>query len=324
MYHRVAEESHDPWDLCVTPEHFAQQMSVLQRTTDCLDLSVLCERRWPHRFDKVRLAVTFDDGYRDNIVYALPILERFNIPATIFIVSGSIGSSREFWWDALERCLLRPRTLPATLELEVAGVVHNWTLSPEGEEGASSAWRANDEGPSTPRQIVFLELWNLLVVLDAEERDRLLDTLMTWASVDSRPPADRLAMTVAELVRLARHPLIQIGCHTVGHRPLPSLSPSAQRQEIKGCRDALEEWIGRPVTTFSYPYGRHNRVTSTIVRDLAFRLACTSRPATMHPLAGRWTLPRLQATDQDGDGFARWLRAYFPTLRSGDHHESRA
>ena len=59
-----------------------------------------------------RVAVTFDDGYLDNVVAALPILERHEIPATIFVIGNAVGRTREFWWDALERAILAPRYCP--------------------------------------------------------------------------------------------------------------------------------------------------------------------------------------------------------------------
>jgi peptidoglycan/xylan/chitin deacetylase (PgdA/CDA1 family) len=315
MYHRVARESYDPWDLCVTPRHFAEQMEVLKSAAACEPLASFSNRRWSRPSRRARLAITFDDGYRDNVVNALPILERYEIPATIFIVSGSIGSAQEFWWDTLERCLLRPERIPATLELEIAGGRQCWALRDDDAERGDgrSAWRA-DSGRPTARQRAFLDLWELLVTMDTGERDRHLDALVSWAGIDAAPATERLPMSLDELVELAKHPLITIGCHTVAHSRLPDLPPAAQRRAIGDCRDALEEWTGREITTFSYPYGRYNRVTSAIVRDLAFVLACSSRPATVTPLSDRWAMPRLQATDDDGDVFEHWLLDRFGAL----------
>ena len=313
MYHRVARESHDPWDLCVTPEHFAEQLEVLRRRARCVPLGdIVC--RWRQRPGQVRIAVTFDDGYRGNLKQALPLLERFDVPATVFVSSGFIGSGREFWWDALERCLLRPRSLPAVLQLRVAGEERSWAVASEPGDAESGTWRADRTTARTARQRLFLELWELLVVLEAKERERALDELVKWSGVEPHAPAESLPMRLDELRELARHPLIRIGGHTRWHQPLPSLSPAAQRDEIEVGRRDLERLIGRPVTTFSYPYGRHDRVTSAIVRELPFELACTSRPAPLTAVARRFTLPRLQVVEAGGDAFSHWLNQLFPSL----------
>ncbi len=87
MYHRVADEISDPWGLCVTPDHFAQHMELLARHNAQIDLADLHGRKGYAPFGR-RIAVTFDDGYLDNFTQAVPILERYGIPATIFVVAG--------------------------------------------------------------------------------------------------------------------------------------------------------------------------------------------------------------------------------------------
>jgi peptidoglycan/xylan/chitin deacetylase (PgdA/CDA1 family) len=315
MYHRVAEEVHDPWDLCVSPRRFAEQMEFLQKAADCVDLLDVQGSKPARRSGRVRIALTFDDGYRDNLTRALPLLERYGIPATVFVVSGTIGQRREFWWDALERCLLRPRRLPERLELDVAGVQRRFWLG--DSESSDPAWRADDESAPGPRESVFVELWKALVGLDTERQDQVLVALTEWAGVDPEPPPERRPMTSEELAQLAAHPLIRVGCHTLSHRSLPSLSAREKEREIATARSALEARTGGPIEVFSYPYGRVDAGAAEIVGRSRFSLACTSRPAPVTPLASRWELPRLQVTDRDGADFASWLCGYLPHLSRG-------
>jgi peptidoglycan/xylan/chitin deacetylase (PgdA/CDA1 family) len=316
MYHRVAEEEHDPWNLCVSPERFAEQMAFLQKAADCVDLLDVQGSKLTPRSGRARIAVTFDDGYRDNLTRALPVLERYGIPATVFVVSGSIGRSREFWWDALERCLLRPQRLPERLELDVAGMRRRFWLG--NSESSDPAWRADDESAPGPRESVFLELWKALVGLDTERQDAVLVALMEWACIHPEPAPERRPMTSEELAQLAAHPLIRIGCHTVTHRSLPSLPAREKEREIAAARSALEAGTGGPIEVFSYPYGRVDAEAAAIVGRSRFSLACTSRPAPVTPLANRWALPRLQVTDRGGAKFASWLCGYLPQLSQGN------
>jgi peptidoglycan/xylan/chitin deacetylase (PgdA/CDA1 family) len=312
MYHRVAEESHDPWDLCVTPDNFAQQMSVLRSAGRPTDLAALAAERGAGGSGRPRLAVTFDDGYLDNALSALPVLERYDIPATIFVVSGKLGSAREFWWDALERCVLRPPALPASLELAAGGTVRRWSVPAGAPDPADAGWRADLEVPATPRQALFLELWEMLVLLDPAERDEALDGLIAWASVDPAPPG-RLAMGVDDLVRIAEHPLIEIGAHTAAHPSLPHQPAAVQRREIEEGLRSLEAMIGKPIRRFAYPYGRYDEVAAAIVRE-RFDVACTSRPAAVTPVAGALALPRMQAVDGDGEAFTERVRTWLPAF----------
>ncbi|MFY9558249.1 MAG: polysaccharide deacetylase family protein, partial [Blastocatellia bacterium] len=101
LYHRVGDADSDPWQLAVTPQHFDEQLQVLRKYAWPLslrELSTAHGRNWhPGR----RVVITFDDGYADNLTAAKPLLEKHDIPATVFIATGYTGADREFWWDEL-------------------------------------------------------------------------------------------------------------------------------------------------------------------------------------------------------------------------------
>src|SRR5215216_7794219 len=128
MYHRVAEPGCDPWELAVTPEHFRQHLEVLRKYDRMMrndQLAASLERgKLPNR----AVVVTFDDGYADNLLSAKPLLEKYDVPATVFIATGYVGNEREFWWDELERVCLQPGKLPGMLRLNVNGKAYEWNL----------------------------------------------------------------------------------------------------------------------------------------------------------------------------------------------------
>ena len=97
LYHSIAEVPGDP--LRVSPERFGEQLDVLKELTEPVPLRDLAHRGPSPR----HVAVTFDDGYADNLTTARPALERRGIPATIFVATGALRSGAEFWWDELER-----------------------------------------------------------------------------------------------------------------------------------------------------------------------------------------------------------------------------
>ena len=99
VYHRVANVSHDSLQLCVSPQNFRKQIIYLKENFNLIPLSQMVNNLKSHKIKEGAVAVTFDDGYADNLYTALPILEELNAPATIFITTGNIDSQEDFYWD---------------------------------------------------------------------------------------------------------------------------------------------------------------------------------------------------------------------------------
>ena len=240
LYHRVADLSADPWGLAVAPRHFAEQLAVLREHGRVLGLrqlaTALQDGTIPHR----SVAVTFDDGYADNLHAAKLLLERHGIPATVFVTTGTLESEREFWWDDLERALLQPARLPTTLSLRIGGATHCWALG-EGADVDVSAdpahrhWRAWDDSAPTARHRVYRSVYQLLYSLPEGERREAQDEILAWAGVPSVPArASHRALVRQELIDLAAGELIDVGAHgdtlaALGVRFGPAERDSAQQ-----------------------------------------------------------------------------------------------
>jgi len=163
MYHRVTELRSDPWGLAVAPRHFAEHLEILRQYARPLSLRQLSQALLEGDLPDRSVVVTFDDGYADNLHNAKPFLERYDIPATVFLTSGFIGREREFWWDDLDRIILQPGTLPKRLKLVVNSDKYSWELGEAAHytDDASqrhSRWRVREEAPS-PRQSLYRSLW---------------------------------------------------------------------------------------------------------------------------------------------------------------------
>lgn len=99
LYHRVADVNDDPHELSVSINNFRNQLKYLKNNFTVMSLGELVNGLVNGKIKKKSVAITFDDGYYDNLANALPVLEEFNIPATFFITSGKIGSDTPFYWD---------------------------------------------------------------------------------------------------------------------------------------------------------------------------------------------------------------------------------
>lgn len=310
MYHRIVAQPYDPWAICVSPTAFDEQMAVLAAASTVRDLADFAGGPGYSR-SATQAAVTFDDGYLDNLTVALPILERHNVPATVFVIGNAIGRTREFWWDGLDRALVHDAPLPQMLPFPFGRGPDAFTLhESDAEPPIPAGWRADAGAPVTARQRLFRALWDAIVVLEPTEQDDAVAHVLQWAGQPVDPPTSstpRGALGVEDLAALAAHPLISIGSHTLDHLSLTDLDPGRQRQQIHDGHRKVEELIGAPVDRFSYPFGRHDATARDVVRSLGVRVACTSEPLPATVDDDPQRLPRLQAVDDDGETFARWL-----------------
>lgn len=306
MYHRVADEISDPWGLCVTPDHFAQHMELLARHNAQIDLADLHGRKGYAPFGR-RIAVTFDDGYLDNFIQAVPILERYGIPATIFVVAGALGRS-EFWWDALDRAILGEGALPGELTIEIGGEMHSFDLAGlASEPPGDTRWNAGYNPPETQRQAFFIALWQAISAVAPAEQERAVTHILEWAGKPVAPPPNRGTASIDDVAKLKDHPLVTIGSHTMNHVSLPDLSPEEQKEEVESGHRALEEMIGAKIDRFSYPFGRYTQPARDCAEALGATLACTSHDGAVTPKSDLMAIPRLQVEDMDGDAFGEWL-----------------
>jgi peptidoglycan/xylan/chitin deacetylase (PgdA/CDA1 family) len=117
MYHRIADISIDPWDLAVSASNFKQHLQVVK--PHIISLPELIQQLQKGYLSRSGYCITFDDGYKDNYVNAVPLLNEFVCPATFFITSGFTGSRQMFWWDILTEIFLKTPRLPGVLDMRI-------------------------------------------------------------------------------------------------------------------------------------------------------------------------------------------------------------
>ena len=105
LYHRVHRSYRDRWQLCVSPENFAAHLRCLKRSFRPVRLAEIAAMIADGKVKQNSVAITFDDGYRDNLTAAIPILEQMRLPATFFICGDAASEGESFWWERLEASL---------------------------------------------------------------------------------------------------------------------------------------------------------------------------------------------------------------------------
>lgn len=218
-------------------------------------------------------AVTFDDGLANNAIHAIPLLQDLEIPATFFVPSAFVGSTRDLWISSLRE------------------IVRNWreeAIPPE-----PGLWPLLPAGGEADLHAAFFRIKQTLKFHEGR-RQEILDRLAERAGEHIRPPADDRVVD-PDLLRQMVRPGFSVGAHSRNHPVLSSLDPEAAREEIEGSRRDLERLAGSPVLDFSYPNGRFpdfSEVTCRLVAEAGFRCAVTTEPGTVRRGDDRFALRR--------------------------------
>jgi peptidoglycan/xylan/chitin deacetylase (PgdA/CDA1 family) len=305
VYHRVGERRLDPWRLMVDPEIFGGQMETLARDWQPLSLAELVEGFARQHLPERAIAVTFDDGYADNLEIAAPILAEHGIPATLFVATGLVDAEGPPWWDQLASLLLETARLPSTLALSSGG--DSWRIPPlaDGERRSSpNAPQPWDAAPGT-RLRTFYEVWLALRALDAPTREAALDEIADWAGAPRS--SGRVLLTWEQVREFAALQGLALGAHTLTHPALATCSRQDARAEIAAGADRLRAQTGVEVEQFAYPFGAWTASVARLVADLGFRGAYTTAGNAISWSSSLHALPRVPAENHAPGDFASRL-----------------
>ena len=234
----------------------------------------LIARDFTRRF----VCLTFDDGYRDNAVWAYPILKARGVPFAIYVPTSFADGQGELWWLVLEKVI----AANARVVLPADGAERTF-------ECATPAAKAE----------TFDTIYWWLRGLESEAELRAsVNALAQRYAVDVAALCNDLCMSWDELKALAADPLVTIGAHTVNHVMLKKTSESAARHEMAASAAAIERKLGTRPAHFSYPIGDPTSAGPRefrIAREIGFKTAVTTRPGVLFPEHGEHltALPRL-------------------------------
>ncbi len=249
MYHSVAGEADaafiDP-DNRIDPAEFERQMGVLAEERSVVSMDEVAEAvRGRRRLPPAAVAVTFDDGYLDNLRVVAPVLTSLGLPATLYLPTSYIDTGEPQWIDRLCHAF-RARTIQFP-------VVPGFGPGPIALDRAET-----DRG-------VYSTLRERLRVSEPGARERLLSGVER--GLGSPPIGPRLTMRWDDVRTLVReHPGFSIGAHTRSHADLSVTPAESLEDEIAGSINDIERHAGVRPRHFSFPYGRWCRGAAAILR----------------------------------------------------------
>ena len=182
----------------VTPDFLEAVITALQEMDFAIvTLDEMHGRLSANNFERRCVCLTFDDGYRDNLVWAYPILKRHAVPFTVYVPTAFPEGRGDLWW--------------LTLEAVVASADRiTWTIG--GSEQVLAC------ATPTEKRAAFATLYWSLRALPGEQAMReAIHALAMRHGVDTTGLCTELCMTWSEIAELAADPLVTIGAHTVNH-----------------------------------------------------------------------------------------------------------
>ncbi len=284
MLHHVRPARRDPFQpnrlLEITPVFFETLLRRLKNSAlDVISLDEMRDRLVRGNFSRRFMCITFDDGYKDVMQWAYPLLKKYEMPFAMYIATSFPERLGELWWLALEAVIARNERVA----MDFAG--EEQVLDCRGAER---------------KQAAFDAAYSYLRSLQTEDELRLvIRDLCTSYRVDIASFCRDLCMNWEEIGQMARDPLVTIGAHTVNHVMLRKVpSDAAAREEMDESRSAIEAAMGRRPDHLAYPVGDPTSAGPRefrIAAELGFKTAVSTRPGVLfaehrgHPTA----LPRI-------------------------------
>jgi peptidoglycan/xylan/chitin deacetylase (PgdA/CDA1 family) len=219
----------------------------------------LCEGSFPGRF----ACITFDDGYRDNLEYAYPVLRHHQVPFAIFVASDFADWRGHLWWSTLESVV----SANDHLAIMVDGATRTFLCRTVAEKDAAmrSIHQTMSDRPGAAEARAF-------------------DDFAAMTGTDAAANCAAECMGWAELSRLAADPLVTIGAHTVSHPRLRKLASADAWREMEASAARIENMLGIRPWHFAYPSGDASAAGPrefAYAAELGFKTGLTTRPGVL-------------------------------------------
>ncbi len=292
VYHRILADD-DPGlinpELGVRLRFFRQQLAYYRAHFQlCTVADALAIQARGRRPERPLLSITFDDGYRDNATLGLPLLEAMACPATFFLCTGPIEQAGAYWWDVAAAAAAGPER-------------DHWRAI------CAQLGVARTGGAKAQLGAVLAALWQRdLATIHAILR---MDQLEQLGLAGVCPPA----MTIEQVKELAAAGM-EIAAHTLRHPNLTQESAAVVEAEIRGSKERLERWTGRPVVGFAPPGGHQDATVERVCQAEHLQYVASTERGVNEPLRA-YHLERFAAPNLPLPALKRAMALALPARR---------
>lgn len=316
MYHRVMPsdikaKDIKPWmhikshpGIVVSCDMFDAQMRYLNDHYDVISLEELCKKI--NKYESIprrTVVITFDDAWRDNYVYAYPVLKKYNLPATIFIPTGFIDSSNVFWPERLINYFKKEEVINAQTLERLSKIVAPETYALLDKLGPKNI--------KSKSEYYVTHLIKYMKYLAPQDRNAILDIILGHdPEDDNMDDASRILLSWKEISEMKDYN-IDFGSHCVNHEILTMIDGDDQAYELKESFNILQERLKMPSMSLAYPNGNYDDNIKKMAKQVGYYCALTTNVMRESNDDDIYSLNRINVHD----GFCRGLFGGFSKAR---------
>ena len=280
LFHRVAPFRDKMWDPMDT-KLFESTLKYVKKNFNTISLNELLFDP-PAYSAKPLAAITFDDGYRDFLDYSLPLLRKYNLPASLFVVTDCIEKNIPTWTYKVDYLFENTKKL----ELK------NFAFPGLPEEFKKKHWKNNEERINYGKRIKQYIKW-----IPSEKRNAIISCVCANFNDVENPEGMMLSWKELNEIKAAG---LEIGSHSVSHATLASIEDKNElKQELAISANILKEKLGTISPVFSYPCGSYNETVKDCTRDAGYKAALAVNGTLYNPSEkDLFEVPRIELYNQ--------------------------
>lgn len=276
MYHRVTDEDvsrleHSLPYLFTSTRSLDSQLAFYKKHYEILNFEQLSSMASIGKLPRNSLIITFDDGYKDNVVNAFPLIKRFDCPWVLFLVTGYVGSNDVYWWDGFYNFMKYLENCEMSGQLNKYG--HDFEVY----------YSEFKRDPSA--------LFSSLNELPSEKMEKLLKRINSYIMQDKKKIYNENCFMDWYDIREIE-PYTEFGAHTHSHVNLSLVGRHQVREEVRLPKKIIEKHIERNISVFSFPAGKYNDSTISEVKNAGYNYAVTTK-AGINDLKNPYALKRI-------------------------------
>lgn len=275
LFHRISPHQDPLWPP-VRPEHFDEILNYLKRNFEIVPLEETVLGNYKPTKSKQLCAITFDDGYKDFLEYALPIINKYKVPASLYVITDCVNSNVPPWTYLFNHLLLNSKISSLEIDsIEIPDSLKN------------NSWKNEEE------KIACIKRFSpVLKTISDEEKERIMSRVQTQIKDVETPKGLMLSW---DEIKVIKSEGIEIGSHSGNHPALSRhLNLDTVRYELIRSGEEIKEAIGKFPIAISYPFGIYNNEVKKIAKEVGYKMGLTVLPKPYSCKDDQFEIPRIE------------------------------